>query len=560
MKLFIVPFLLITCYSFSQCDTNRYKLPVFSTVFKHLNVKYGTGQVWNIPYNNTDLFMDVYEPNGDVLAKRPLMLWVHPGGFLVGTKEAEDMVALCDSFAKRGYVTASIEYRMGFNPLSSTSAERAVYRGTQDIRAAIRYFKEYATVYHIDTTAIFLGGSSAGGFAALHVAYLDQDEAPASIVGDFFSPNLGCLDCSGNTYNHTSKLRGIVNLWGALGDSSFVDIDETTPALLVHGKVDNVVSFGVGHPFGVFTTPITHGSRCVSNRLMALGIPHTKLFFEGQSHEPHGTSNGDWNNTPPTPYWDTIFYAIQQHYFNLLKPAKVMLSGDVEVCLNDTVEYTLPSSNQAVSTCWTVIGGQIIQQQTTSITIYWNQQGNGSIRYVQFSDLNAASSAVSQVVHVNTLPDATFSTVQNGATVSFSAANQVATNYTWHFSGLGSSTSSNPTFTFPSNGNYNVQLTVQGTNSCKASSSQLIYIQGLGLGEEMLSTIRVYPNPVSTAIFVEGVAFPFDIVVNDQLGRTVFTERNIQQNSIALEHLSTGIYTLGIYSATESVHFTIVKE
>jgi acetyl esterase/lipase len=272
--------------------------------------------VWYIPYSNQDLLMDVYEPLGDDNLKRPLMIWVHPGGFLLGDKEAEDMVALCDSFTRRGYVTASVGYRLGFNPVDSESAERAVYRGTQDVRAAIRYLKEYASVFGIDTTSIFLGGSSAGGVATLHVAYLDQEEAPTVVYGDGnLVPNLLSLDSSGNFFNHTVELKGIVNMWGALGDSTFIDSDETTPALLIHGTADAVVPFGVGNPFGVFTTPLVHGSRAISNQLASLSIPHANLFFEGQDHEPHGTSNGYWEDSLPTAYWDTIFNAINWHYY-----------------------------------------------------------------------------------------------------------------------------------------------------------------------------------------------------------------------------------------------------
>src|SRR5690554_8203526 len=91
------------------------------------------------------------------------------------------MMALCDSFARRGYVTATIDYRKGFNPLSNTSAERAVYRGTQDLRAAIRFLKEKHNTYGIDTNYTFIGGSSAGAFAVIHTIYMDQNEAPSSI-------------------------------------------------------------------------------------------------------------------------------------------------------------------------------------------------------------------------------------------------------------------------------------------------------------------------------------------------------------------------------------------
>ncbi|MCH2230528.1 MAG: hypothetical protein MK105_09300 [Crocinitomicaceae bacterium] len=56
------------------------------------------------------------------------------------------MVALCDSFARRVYVTASIGYRLGFNPLSWESSEKAVYRGVQDLHSDLRYFYEFNEV------------------------------------------------------------------------------------------------------------------------------------------------------------------------------------------------------------------------------------------------------------------------------------------------------------------------------------------------------------------------------------------------------------------------------
>jgi carboxylesterase type B len=77
------------------------------------------------------------------------MLWVHGVGFIFGEKSADDVVAFCDSFARRGYVTASVEYRLGFNPTSTKSAERAVYRGVQGLRATVRFMKENYDVYGI---------------------------------------------------------------------------------------------------------------------------------------------------------------------------------------------------------------------------------------------------------------------------------------------------------------------------------------------------------------------------------------------------------------------------
>lgn len=547
MKRYLTLLLLgILSYEVSaQCDSSRYQLPIFSNVIKHANVNYGEGQVWNIPYNNTDLFMDIYEPEGDLQTLRPLMLWVHPGGFLTGDKEADDMVALCDSFAKRGYVTASIGYRLGFNPLSSSSAERAVYRGTQDIRAAIRYLKEFAPVYDIDTNYIFLGGSSAGGFATMHVAYLDQNEAPSSITGDLFSPDLGCLDCSGNTYNHTVDLKAIVNLWGALGDSTFVDSDETVPALLVHGTADGTVPFGVGNPFGVFTTPITHGSRCVSNQLTSFGIPHTNLFFEGQDHEPHGTDNGYFNN-PPTPYWDTIFNAIDAHYWSTIRPENYTLQGPTVVCAGDSAWYLLPDFALS-TTCWEVSNGSVLAQTSDSIQIAWTEAGSHTVGYQSFSYLAAANHRMQQTIVVHPQPVATFTYDQQLNEVLFQAGNAVGVTYSWDFAGLGTSSDPMPTFVFPSNGTFPVTLNVSSDNGCTNTYTQEIQVEELSTASIPFVLPAVYPNPGSTTLHVTGIPHGAIIWISDLQGRKMashpFTESTLTLDTSRWE---SGVYLVGV--------------
>ena len=56
--------------------------------------------------------MDVYTPDGDSYTERPLIIFAHGGSFWSGNKTNPMMVALCESFMKRGYVAASIQYRL----------------------------------------------------------------------------------------------------------------------------------------------------------------------------------------------------------------------------------------------------------------------------------------------------------------------------------------------------------------------------------------------------------------------------------------------------------------
>jgi acetyl esterase/lipase len=126
--------------------------------------------------------MDIYQPDGDTYAARPLIILAHGGSFIGGSKTDDaTVVELCNRFAKRGYVTASINYRLGtlINLVSSDSTVPMgiVVKAISDGKAAIRYFmKDAATTntYKIDTNNIFVGGNSAGAVLYMHVLYLSN--------------------------------------------------------------------------------------------------------------------------------------------------------------------------------------------------------------------------------------------------------------------------------------------------------------------------------------------------------------------------------------------------
>ena len=213
------------------------------------------------------------------------------------------MQALCDSFAHRGYVTASLDYRLGFNPLSSNASERAVWRGVQDGSAAVRFFKENAVTYKIDTTRIFIWGSSAGSFLALGLAYIDNAERPASTYSGFLRPDLGCKDCTGNNFAHSSKVTGIISCWGATKDTSWIQNNNNIPVQLFHGTADATVPYTEGYPFGLPTITYVRGSQQINEQLNRTSIYHEFYSVTGSGHEYWGTSNGTFIASGPTAYW-----------------------------------------------------------------------------------------------------------------------------------------------------------------------------------------------------------------------------------------------------------------
>ena len=159
---------------FQQASAQKYLSPIFN-YDSILNVKFGSN-VTALSSTPEDQLYDIYLPTGDSSTKRPVVFFTHGGSFLSGSKETSDVVALCRAFAKRGYVTVSQNYRLGYESFDATNAKRAVWRAMQDGRAAVRHVRANAAQYLIDTNMIIYGGSSAGGFTALHVAFLDEPQ------------------------------------------------------------------------------------------------------------------------------------------------------------------------------------------------------------------------------------------------------------------------------------------------------------------------------------------------------------------------------------------------
>lgn len=324
--IFVFCFLILTKFTLvAQLPyNNRYHKAVFDSVVVDTGVVYGNAPALTFPYLsesntfNQDLLLDVYQPYGDTLTARPLVICAHSGAFLSGTRKNDDMMDFCDSLAHRGYVAATIDYRLGMNILSTASSIRAVYRGLQDGRAAVRFFKEFAGQYGVDTNQVYLLGSSAGSFIGLQNMFMDtEEERPPET---FNSPDLGCLDCSGNSYSHSGKANSVVSLWGALKDTALIVDTDSLPLFLAHGTSDDVVYFDVGHPFGYSGFPETYGSLPVSQQRSVYGFPVETYFVEGAGHEFYGADNGMWGELGPNAYWDTVFAKVDTFFYEVHKP------------------------------------------------------------------------------------------------------------------------------------------------------------------------------------------------------------------------------------------------
>lgn len=393
-----------------NCQDSRYLNRAFASIDTLIDVVFGTAPAITAVYvsefttTNQDLKMDIYTPVGDTLSQRPCFVFAFGGGFLIGEKEDEDARSLCDSMARKGYVAASIQYRKNMNISNSGSGERAVYRGAQDYSAAIRFLKEYADSFRIDTNFIFAGGVSAGSFSAMHMSYMEDAERPqATYSGNVLipGPDLGCLDCSGNNFAHSNKVKAIVNCWGALADTSYIDPDEP-PLISFHGDIDAIVPYNEGFPFtALFTMPTVQGSNLITDRANHIGLQNTFVPFPGEGHNIWGTVALTNFVGGPSQYWEPIIDSISVFLFDFLKPITSPISGSGLVNQGNVISYSVVGS-PGYWYCWEVDGGEVVSANPNlnTVDVRWDSLGLGRVWVTEFTHLRASGDRVEKEVVV----------------------------------------------------------------------------------------------------------------------------------------------------------------
>ncbi len=275
-----------------QTNAQRYLMPVFDSIVITDSIPYGSAN--NYLGASTTLAMDLYMPYGDTAANRPLLVLAHGGSFIGGNKKATDIVKVCMEFAKRGYVCASIKYRLGVstsNPLTlANEFANAVWRGTLDGRGAIRYFYKDASMgnnYKIDTNNIYVGGISAGGVLGLHVAFLDKPSEAGSANPSIDTASIGGVEGSSGNAGYSWKVKGVINLCGAIGTSTWMNDNKNIGIVSVHGTNDNTVPFKTDYfKAGVIPIALLSGSYIVDSVVKANGDPSALKVFYGQDHVP----------------------------------------------------------------------------------------------------------------------------------------------------------------------------------------------------------------------------------------------------------------------------------
>jgi acetyl esterase/lipase len=201
------------------------------------------------------MILDIYmPPRGKTTTPKPLVIYVHGGGWMGGHTRAggalADFPKALASLAAEGFVVASVEYRL--------ASEARFPAQLDDVRAAIRFLKGNAGKYGIDPDRVGIWGASAGGHLAALAALscgapgLDAKPQPAGsecvqaaaiwygvfdfapIVARAEGAPVALLGCADAASCPADRIKAVSPL-------TYLDASDP-PFLLIHGEGDRTVS------------------------------------------------------------------------------------------------------------------------------------------------------------------------------------------------------------------------------------------------------------------------------------------------------------------------------
>jgi para-nitrobenzyl esterase len=292
----VVGVLLAPALLAQDCANGRYTDPNF---FQDVTVTSAVvfGSNTGVSGGTTTLRMDIYEPTGDALSERPVVLVAFGGSFVAGSRA--DVAPICQAFARMGYVAVAPDYRVGFFLPNQTTTTRAVMRGAHDMRAAVRYLRrtvvEDGNPYGLDTSRIIIGGVSAGAISAIHATYLDQEsEIPAVLQGEIAS--LGGVEGNSGNPGFSSEVFACYSFSGAIGDTLWIEPNDK-PLVSVHETGDNVVPYYTQEVsvLGIPTGLIASGSHDIHVRAENMGMDNCLKSYTANAHV--GYIQSDFNNS-----------------------------------------------------------------------------------------------------------------------------------------------------------------------------------------------------------------------------------------------------------------------
>lgn len=236
-----------------------------------------------VQYKNTHgvpLTLDIYEAKKTLKNGSPVLLYVHGGSWIYGTKEIPNVISpLLDAFREEGFVIISTSYEL-------MRGEENFNKQISDIKDTIRWIYKNKEEYNFNTDKIGVIGASSGAHLSLIATYSNEDEFiddedlknyPSNIkfLVDFFGPtDLNTLDMNNATWDLQQVIDSLGNnkeeIFNKYSAINYVDSNEPN-TLIVHSKKDSLVPYS--------------NAEILYNKLLEKKNKVNIITLEGASHD-----------------------------------------------------------------------------------------------------------------------------------------------------------------------------------------------------------------------------------------------------------------------------------
>ncbi len=376
-----IPFVLLAQPTFNpNCDGERYLEEVFPDEPIMTTEKFGENIT--IDGENVELFMDIFQPAGDMAENRPVILYSFGGSYIGGNRgNTHD---ICIQMAKKGFVTAAIDYRLydrtlpPFGPFpDSLSMMEVVIKAVGDTKAAVRHLRKDAATdneYRIDPNWIFAGGYSSGSINSLHAAVLQEDEVP-EFLQTIYTDNGGFegnTDLPGDSnMDYSSSIQGVINYYGGLNRGIWID-ENDVPFISLHGDEDGTVPYGHGDArILIFPIVSIDGSAVLHPIAEDLGIKNELITVPGGGH---GTFDVMWFDSMEVRSTRFLTEIICGELTSIDEPTQSISTNVYPNPSSDQIKVVLKGNQSNYKTLITNQLGQVVYQSNDSNLYGFNLQ------------------------------------------------------------------------------------------------------------------------------------------------------------------------------------------
>jgi acetyl esterase len=229
---------------------------------------------WRIPGPGAEIPVRIYTPSG--MAPFPLTVWIHGGGWVIGSIETND--STCRALANEsGSIVVSVGYRL--------APETKFPGGLNDCFAAAEWVFENAEYFGGDPSRIAIGGASAGGNLAAAVTLMARERGGPPFVHQLLVYPVTDVAMDTHSYaEHTTGYSLTASTMAWYVDHYLEEGANRADPLVSPLRAENLSGLPPAHVITAENDPLVDEGEAYAQRLADAGVQVASTRYDGMMH------------------------------------------------------------------------------------------------------------------------------------------------------------------------------------------------------------------------------------------------------------------------------------